>query len=122
MSKQKEKIVRYSSEDICRMAKEKKWKSDWKKADAITDEELEEIVKNDPDDVYLTDEQLGKGKLYKKGEWIKQFEEPTKKEQITLRLDEDIVSFFRETGRGYQTRINNALRAFVRAHQENHTP
>ena len=81
MSKQKEKIVRYSSEEIRRMAKEKKWKSDWKKADSITDEELEEIVKNDPDDVYLTDEELGNGQWFKKGEWIKQFEEPQQKEQ-----------------------------------------
>ncbi|MGB3586308.1 MAG: BrnA antitoxin family protein [Tunicatimonas sp.] len=116
MKKQKEKIVRYSAEEIKKM----KGNTDWERVDAITDEELEEIVKNDPDDVYLSDEDLAKGTFYRKGEWIKQFEEPKKKEQITLRLDEDILSFFRETGRGYQTRINNALRAFVQAQQENH--
>jgi uncharacterized protein (DUF4415 family) len=97
-----------------------KGKTDWKKVNSMTDEELEEIVKNDPDDVYLTDEELKKGKWFKKGEWIKQFDEPQKKAQITLRLDEDILEFFRQTGSGYQTRINNALRAFVKAHQERH--
>ena len=32
------------------------------------------------------------------------------KKQITLRLDADIVEHFRKTGRGWQTRINEALR------------
>lgn len=39
---------------------------------------------------------------------------PTKK-QITLRLDEDIVAYFKEQGKGYQTRMNAVLRAFVDA-------
>ncbi len=114
MSKQKEKIVRYTLEEI----KKLKGNTDWDRVNSITDEELEEMVKNDPDDVYLTDEDVKKGKWFKKGEWIKQFEEPSKKEQITLRLDEDVIDFFRKTGRGYQTRMNNVLRAFVKAHQD----
>ncbi len=118
MKKQKEKIVRFSSEEISQMAKQKKWQSNWEKADSITEEELEEMVKNDPDDVYLEDEDFGKGTLYRNGEWARQFEEPKKKKQITLRLDEDVLEYFRDTGRGYQTRINNVLKAFVRAQQE----
>ncbi|MEH6790236.1 BrnA antitoxin family protein [Parasphingorhabdus sp.] len=35
------------------------------------------------------------------------------KEQVTLRLDADVLRWFRESGRGYQTRINAALRQFV---------
>lgn len=34
---------------------------------------------------------------------------PTK-QQVTLRLDRDIVARFRATGRGWQSRINEALR------------
>ena len=34
---------------------------------------------------------------------------PTK-EQITVRLDQDVVEFFRATGPGWQTRMNRALR------------
>ncbi len=37
---------------------------------------------------------------------------PTKN-QITLRLDEDLVLHFRETGKGWQTRINDTLRRAV---------
>jgi len=39
------------------------------------------------------------------------------KQQITLRLDEDVLDFFRQTGRRYQTRINAVLRAYVEAHK-----
>lgn len=38
------------------------------------------------------------------------------KRQITLRLDADVVDFFRHTGKRYQTRINSVLREYVRAH------
>jgi uncharacterized protein (DUF4415 family) len=37
------------------------------------------------------------------------------KEQITLRLDADVIEFFRATGRRYQSRINAALREYIRA-------
>lgn len=35
------------------------------------------------------------------------------KKQVTLRLDMDLIDFFKDQGAGYQTRINAALRAFV---------
>ncbi len=38
-----------------------------------------------------------------------------KKRQLTLRLDEEIVDFFKTDGDGYQTRINALLRAYVEA-------
>jgi uncharacterized protein (DUF4415 family) len=38
------------------------------------------------------------------------------KEQITLRLDADVLAFFRSTGRRYQSRINAALREYMQAH------
>ncbi|WP_323760572.1 BrnA antitoxin family protein [Maricaulis sp.] len=40
---------------------------------------------------------------------------PPAKKQITLRLDDDIIAFFKESGKGYQTRMNAVLRAFVDA-------
>ena len=33
-----------------------------------------------------------------------------RKQPVTLRIDADILAFFRRGGRGYQTRINRALR------------
>jgi uncharacterized protein (DUF4415 family) len=38
------------------------------------------------------------------------------KEQITLRLDADVLQWFRERGKGYQTHINLLLRAYMDAH------
>ena len=46
------------------------------------------------------------------------FYRPVKK-QITLRLDTDVVTWFKSRtpgGRGYQTEINRALREYVREH------
>lgn len=38
------------------------------------------------------------------------------KRQITLRLDADVIDFFERGGKGYQTRMNEALRDWVRQH------
>ena len=34
---------------------------------------------------------------------------------ISVRLDEDVLAFFRAEGRGYQTRINAVLRSYMQA-------
>jgi len=36
---------------------------------------------------------------------------------ISVRLDEDVLDFFRSEGRGYQTRINAVLRSYMLARQ-----
>lgn len=40
---------------------------------------------------------------------------PENKEQITLRLDPDILRYFRGLGRGYQSRMNAVLKSYVEA-------
>jgi uncharacterized protein (DUF4415 family) len=42
---------------------------------------------------------------------------PPKKTQLTMRLDQDIVSWFQAQGAGYQTRINAVLRQYMQAHK-----
>ena len=42
---------------------------------------------------------------------------PRAKETITIRLDADVLDWFRQQGSGYQTRINAILRSYVRAHE-----
>ena len=42
------------------------------------------------------------------------------KRQITLRIDGDVIDFFKDTGRRYQTRINAVLRAYVEAQKKAH--
>ena len=41
---------------------------------------------------------------------------PQKKGMITLRLDPDIIEYFKNTGKGYQTKINAVLKSYVNAH------
>jgi uncharacterized protein (DUF4415 family) len=40
---------------------------------------------------------------------------PQAKQAISLRIDQDILTWFRDRGPGYQTRMNAVLRAFVDA-------
>jgi len=40
---------------------------------------------------------------------------PKRKEHTNLRIDADVLTFFRRQGRGYQTRINAVLRSYVDA-------
>ncbi|HKN29436.1 MAG TPA: BrnA antitoxin family protein [Roseiarcus sp.] len=37
---------------------------------------------------------------------------PKRKEHINLRIDADVLAFFRGQGRGYQTKINAVLRSY----------
>lgn len=38
---------------------------------------------------------------------------PKKKTHLSIRLDEDIVDWFKKFGSGYQTKINSVLRSYV---------
>ena len=40
------------------------------------------------------------------------------KQPVTLRLDADVLDWFKSQGRGYQTRINKLLRRYMEAQQE----
>ena len=47
--------------------------------------------------------------------WLSATELPGVKQQITLRIDSDVLDFFRHTGKRYQTRINAVLRSYMEA-------
>ena len=40
-----------------------------------------------------------------------------RKKQLTLRMDSDVIEWFRRQGEGYQTRINALLRAYMEEHR-----
>ncbi|QRP65384.1 BrnA antitoxin family protein [Rhodanobacter sp. FDAARGOS 1247] len=42
------------------------------------------------------------------------------KAQVTLRIDREVLDYFKSGGTGYQTRINDVLRSFVAAHSDAH--
>nr|WP_274521947.1 BrnA antitoxin family protein [Ectothiorhodospira lacustris] len=43
------------------------------------------------------------------------------KQAVTIRLDADVLEWFKGQGAGYQTRINQLLRHYMQA-QQNHPP
>lgn len=76
-------------------------RTDWARVDALTDAEIEASVLADPDVAPLVDEEwFAKATLVL----------PKPKEQISIRLDHDVLEHFRRYPR-YQTRINAILRA-----------
>lgn len=63
----------------------------------------------------LTEEQLKNAKPLREihPEWF-----AVKKKSISLRLDCDILDAFKSTGKGYQTKINDALREYLKEHSD----
>ncbi len=44
---------------------------------------------------------------------LESLEMPPKKTLISIRLDDDVIGFFKSAGPGYQTRINAVLRSYM---------
>jgi uncharacterized protein (DUF4415 family) len=63
----------------------------------------------DPDTYELTDEEFKTLRPLRRGRPPSE----THKERVTVRLDPDVLNFFRAPGRGWQTRLNSALAAYV---------
>lgn len=99
-----ENITRVTLDEIlARRARGEKSKTDWARVDALTDEDIERAMRDDPDWQDLMDIDWSKAEIVI----------PQKKKAISIRLDEDIVDFFQASGKGYQTRINAVLRHFI---------
>ena len=47
--------------------------------------------------------------------WLKAADLALSKQQITLRIDAEVLEFFKHTGKRYQSRINAVLRSYVQA-------
>jgi uncharacterized protein (DUF4415 family) len=83
-------------------------KTDWARVRAMTDEEIEAAAQSDPD-AQLTDAEFWKGaKLVM----------PDRKQPVTLRLDKDVLEWFKAQGSRYQSRMNAVLRSYMQAHQK----
>ena len=75
------------------------------------DAQITAAALSDPDNLPLTDSEL---RQFKRGRGRPQGSGT--KEQVTLRLDTQILERFRATGNGWQTRINDALRDWAKHH------
>lgn len=80
----------------------RKGKADWARFDKLTDEDIARAVASDPDaapiDLDWSDAVLVI---------------PPKKKAISIRVDEDVLDYFKSQGDGYQRRINAVLRSYM---------
>ena len=100
-----ENIARFSADKIRRKIARGESKTDWKRVDAISQAQLERLADSD------------EGPLPADWESTVIVGLPPAKQDIHIRLDGDILDWFKARGRGYQTRINAVLRAFVQTRQ-----
>ncbi len=82
-----------------------KSETDWKRLDAMTDEDID--LSDCPE---ITPEMFAKA-VVRDG-----LASSKKKTQVTLRIDNDVLEWFKSQGKGYQTKINSLLRAYMEAH------
>jgi uncharacterized protein (DUF4415 family) len=100
-----ENIVQLSADEIRRKIARGESKTDWKRAHAIPQTQVERLADKD------------EGPLAAGWEGTVMVGLPPAKQDIHIRLDGDILDWFKARGRGYQTRINAVLRAFVQTRQ-----
>jgi uncharacterized protein (DUF4415 family) len=81
--------------------------TDWQRLDAMVDEDID--LSDIPE---ITPEMFARS-VVRRG-----LKPPPGKQQVTIRLDEDVLEWFRAQGKGYQTRINSLLRAYMEAHHQ----
>jgi uncharacterized protein (DUF4415 family) len=74
--------------------------TDWDRLERMADEEI------DVSDIPPLDEEFFKKATLRM---------PINKKSVSLRLDSDILDWFKNEGKGYQTRINAVLRVYMRA-------
>jgi len=68
----------------------------------LTDEDIAQAVRHDPDAVPL-DLDWSDGVVIM----------PARKKAISIRIDEDVLDFFKRGGEGYQGRMNAVLRSYM---------
>jgi uncharacterized protein (DUF4415 family) len=98
----KEHIVKYTAEELEELVQKDGSRSDWEKAAGMTKAKIEAAVASDPDEADTV------------MDWDNAtVEMPRPKAVLNMRIDKDILDYFRKTGKGYQTLINAVLRSYV---------
>jgi uncharacterized protein (DUF4415 family) len=84
-----------------------KSRTDWARLARQTQAEIDAAAEADPDNPPLIDEDLSELQVVM----------PAPKQVISIRLDEQVLDWFKRQGPGYQTRINAVLRAYIKAQE-----
>jgi uncharacterized protein (DUF4415 family) len=103
----KKKLVRTTTADLARMEDT----SDWERVQGLTDVDIEQAIADDPDAPPVLDDAF-----WRNAEILDPRHE---KSTITMRVDDDVLDFFKRGGSGYQSRMNAVLRAYVYARRQN---
>jgi uncharacterized protein (DUF4415 family) len=99
--------VRYTAKQIKAKIALSEDQTNWDKVDAVTGAKLEASIRADVDDVDG------------EADWTRSIVGiPARKDHINIRVDHDVLEWFRSNGKGYQTLMNNVLRAFVQTRQQ----
>lgn len=93
--------MRYTREELKALAPTDK--TDWEHVLKLTDEEIEAAIASDPDAMPAIDDF---------SDW--EVVIPVRKMALSIRLDEDVLEFFKGSGPRYQTRINEVLRTYMK--------
>jgi uncharacterized protein (DUF4415 family) len=78
-------------------------RTDWDYLDRVTDAEIEAAMAKDPAWADFKDVDWSEAVLVI----------PPKKKAISIRVDEDVLDYFKQEGAGYQRRMNAVLRSYV---------
>lgn len=89
-------------------ASSRRKKADWHRVAAMTEKGIMAAAKSDPD-AQPTDL-----KFWRDAKLVM----PIRKQPITLRLDRDVLAWFKGQGRRYQSRMNAVLRLYMQAHRK----
>jgi uncharacterized protein (DUF4415 family) len=75
--------------------------------------DIERLKNMKDEDIDFSDIPKTTPEMWTKG-FVRKGLKPVKnKKQITLRIDQDVLDFFKEQGKGYQTKINQLLRTYM---------
>lgn len=78
-------------------------RTDWDYLDRVTDAEIEAAMAKDPAWADFKDVDWSEAVLVI----------PPKKKAISIRVDEDVLDYFKKEGAGYQRRMNAVLRSYM---------
>ena len=100
--RKKDDIVRYTAKQLADLRNRGETRSNWAKAAALTNKEIEAQIAADPDEADMVID------------WDSAtVEMPQPKAVLNMRIDRDVLEYFRKMGKGYQTRINAVLRSYM---------
>lgn len=114
------KIVRMTSEELRKHLAEGGDLTNWEKVRAITDDEADRMAMEDPDNPFKTDEDWANMTVHNPGLMhapkTRGLQKAPTKKPVAIRLSPDVVEYFKATGKGWQARIDAALRTYLKEH------